>query len=250
MGLSYSASFLVLGLLSAIQLGASFTVVPVAVLQQSAMKLSAVSEGLFAEEPDMVPIAENFIRAKYKQGAKSHGHEFMTKDDARDLLRSLLPPVTPEELDQEVTKTVAMIMKNSENTADRINEDCFVNAILCNSYWREAGDLVVKELMYFDSLHSYYEDGTAVLNNADYEELKENLTWEGSSIATMSAKEAMFVSAVAAARRGESFMADEEYKQLKTALKNQGSWVTDRKPDALEKLGLQTFMGYLHRSLD
>lgn len=68
-------------------------------------------------------------------------------------------------------------------------------------------------------------------------------------MATMSAKEAEFVSAVAAAKRGEPQMDDGEYGKLKTELKEQGSWVVNRGSDALEKLGLNTFMGYLHRAL-
>ena len=33
------------------------------------------------------------------------------------------------------------------------------------------------------------------------------------------------------------------------ALKEQGSWVVNRGADALEKMGLNTFIGYLHRAL-
>lgn len=65
----------------------------------------------------------------------------------------------------------------------------------------------------------------------------------------MSAKEAQFISAVAAAKRGEPFMDDDEYAALKSELKKKGSWVVNREADALEKLGLNTFMGYLHRAL-
>lgn len=68
-------------------------------------------------------------------------------------------------------------------------------------------------------------------------------------MATMTAEEALFITAVAAARRGDSIMDDDEYNALKDGLKAAGSWVTNRAPDALEKLGLNTFMGYLHRSL-
>jgi hypothetical protein len=64
----------------------------------------------------------------------------------------------------------------------------------------------------------------------------------------MNAKEALFVTAVASARRGDSIMDDQEYENLKDELKRQGSWVTERGQDALEKHGVDTFMGYLHRS--
>ena len=111
------------------------------------------------------------------------------------------------------------------------------------------GNVGIHRLMYFDALYAYYQTGESLLNNDDYEELKENLTWEGSSVATMNKKEAMFVNAVAAAKRGMPIMDDVEYASLKKDLKSQGSWVVSRGQDALEKLGLDTFLGYLHRAL-
>lgn len=68
-------------------------------------------------------------------------------------------------------------------------------------------------------------------------------------MATMSADEIKFVSAVASAKRGDPMMDDEEYLALKSGLKEDGSWVDNRQRDALEKNGLNTFMGYLHRSM-
>lgn len=65
----------------------------------------------------------------------------------------------------------------------------------------------------------------------------------------MNAKEAQFVSAVAAAKRGEPLIDDDEYSALKSDLKKDGSWVVNRGSDALSKLGLDTFIGYLHRAL-
>ena len=44
-------------------------------------------------------------------------------------------------------------------------------------------------------------------------------------------------------------MSDTEYEALKAQLKAQGSWVVNREGDPLQKLGMQTFLGYLHRAL-
>lgn len=204
---------------------------------------------LFEDDEEMIPVAEAYIHAKYKQVASSHGHDVASKDDVREVLHSILPPVSPEELQKEEEIILKDLLSHKQNSPDAINEDDFVKSVFKNSYWREAGDIVVKELMYFDSLHCYYKTGKPLLDNNTYDELHENLTWEGSSIATMSAREAEFVSAVAASKRGEPFMEDEEYKALKTELKKEGSWVVNRKEDALEKLGENTFLGYLHRSM-
>jgi hypothetical protein len=204
---------------------------------------------LFEDDEDMIPVAEAYIHAKYKQVAASHGHSVATKDDVREVLHSILPPVTPEELKKEEELILKDLLRHERSSPDSIDEDDFVKRILKNSYWRDAGDIVVKELMYFDSLHCYYKTGKPLLNNADYDELHENLTWEGSSVATMSKKEVEFVSAVAASKRGESLINDEEYESLKEELKEKGSWVVNRGEDALEKLGENTFLSYLHRAM-
>ena len=68
-------------------------------------------------------------------------------------------------------------------------------------------------------------------------------------MATLTGKEALFISAVAGARRQKPILTDDEYTSLKQELQSQSSWVVNREPDALEKLGLNTFMGYLHNSM-
>lgn len=209
-------------------------------------KLPAVSsavEELFEDDEEVIPVAENYLRAKYRAAASAGGHEVCDKNDATEILRSILPPVTPAELDDEVGNTL------SQFDGETITENDFVDAIIGNSYWQSAGSLVVKELIYFDALYAYYKTGKSLLNNEDYETLKDNLSWEGSSVATMNANEAMFVTAVASSKRGQPIMDDDEYKQLKADLVNDKSWVTSRGQDALEKLGLDTFLGYLHRAL-
>ncbi|ACI65184.1 predicted protein [Phaeodactylum tricornutum CCAP 1055/1] len=219
-------------------------------LSKTAVKSSSSVEAeLFVDENEMVPIAENYVRAKYKSMAQSHGKLACTNEGAGQILRSLLPPVTPAELNTEVSKTLATIMANPKNSDDTIEEDDFVKAIVNNSYWKAAGSLVVKELIYFDALHTYYRAGTPLLNNSDYETLRDNLTGEGSVVVNMKAKETIFVMAVASSRRGDPVMDDLQYTTLKRELKAQGSWVTARSQDTLEKLGLNTFMGYLHRAL-
>lgn len=195
-------------------------------------------------------MAENYIRAKYRQVASSSGHQMADADDIKSVLHEILPPVTSQELEREESEILEYLLcKSEELCIDELGEDDFVRGIINNSYWRTAGDIVVKELMYFDSLHAYYTTGKALLGNSDYDDLHENLTWEGSSIATMSASEVKFVSAVAAAKRGQPTMDDAEYGELKSALRAEGSWAVNRGSDALERLGLSTFLGYLHRAL-
>lgn len=117
----------------------------------SILSLNAAPQ-LFKDDEDMIPIAEAYIHAKYKQVAASHGHTVANKDDVREVLHSVLPPVTPEELEKEEESILQSLLSHKQNSADAIDEDDFVKSIVQNSYWREAGDIVVKELMYFDSV--------------------------------------------------------------------------------------------------
>jgi hypothetical protein len=107
---------------------------------------------LFEDDEDMIPVAEAYIHAKYKQVAASHGHDVANRKDVLEVLHSILPPVTKDELKKEEESIMKSLLSNEKNTADAIDEDDFVKSMIQNSYWREAGDVVVKELMYFDSV--------------------------------------------------------------------------------------------------
>ena len=111
---------------------------------------------LFEDDAEMIPVAEAYIHAKYKQVTSSHGHKVATKDDVRGVLHSILPPVTLEELQKEEESIITDLLSHKQNKPDSIDEDDFVKSIFNNSYWKEAGDIVVKELSEYSlMLHSY-----------------------------------------------------------------------------------------------
>jgi len=45
-------------------------------------------------------------------------------------------------------------------------------------------------------------------------------------------------------------MPDDQYAALKEELQAQNSWVAARGMDPLEKLGMQTLLGYIHRTFE
>ena len=116
---------------------------------------SSLCSTLFEDDEEMIPVAKSYIHAKYKQVAASHGHAVANKDDVREVLHSILPPVTPEELEREETAILTSLLTHKQNSPNAIDEDDFVESILRNSYWEDAGDIVVKELMYFDSVSAF-----------------------------------------------------------------------------------------------
>mmetsp|Transcript_9028 Transcript_9028/g.9774 ORF Transcript_9028/g.9774 Transcript_9028/m.9774 type:complete len:277 (-) Transcript_9028:26-856(-) len=198
-------------------------------------------------------LAENYLAAKFHDCLKEECIFLREEGDVKELLRSILPPVTASELEKEVDRIVALFGGKRATTPDsppcEISISEFVQAVLANPYWTSAGPLVVKELIYLDCLYNFYHRKKQLLSNEDYNELKDQLAWDGSIAATMKGKEALFITAVAAHRRGAPLLSNGEYMNLKNELLAENSWVVNRQQDPLERMGLQTFMSYLHRSL-
>jgi hypothetical protein len=201
------------------------------------------------DEGEFRRVCENYLDNKYKdckEGVEgSLECRFVCeRNEIEGILVTLLPPVTKTELKREVDLTMQRF--KGMTTVDAKD---FYDAVISNSFWEEAGPLVVKELIYLDSLYAFYRNKQMFLGDEEYNSLKDMLTWEGSSIVSMKGNEALFVTAVAAYLRGKPILGDDEYTKLKESLKSEQSWVVERKQDSLEKLGLNTFIGYLHRSL-
>lgn len=197
-------------------------------------------------------LAENYLAAKFHDCVQDECIFLREEGEVKTLLRSILPPVTSDELEREVDRILALFggrraAAGSPPTEISISE--FVQAVMANPYWSSAGPLVVKELIYLDCLYNFYHRKKQLLSNDDYNELKEQLTWEGSIAATLRGKEALFITAVAAHHRGSSLLTNEEYMALKSELLAENSWVVNRQQDPLERMGMKTFMSYLHRSL-
>ena len=195
-------------------------------------------------------VCENYLDNKYKD-CKETGPEgsmecrfLCDRSDIEGILTTILPPVTKDELKREVDK----VMKGFSGMPT-VESKVFYDAIVSNTYWEKAGPLVVKELIYLDSLFAYYHNKQMFLSDDAFNSLKEQLTWEGSSVVSMKGSEALFIAAVAAHLRGRPIISDGDYEKLKDSLRAEKSWVVERKQDSLEKLGLDTFIGYLHRSL-
>jgi hypothetical protein len=161
-------------------------------------------------------VACRYLLAKYKGCVNGECRFLCDRGEVEAVLRTVLPPVSSKELTREIDSTMRKMPGDS---------------------------------IYLDCLQSFYFLREKLLDDSDFDSLKDMLTWEGSSAATLSGKEARFISGVAAFRRGSPIMGDDEYEKLKTELQVQQSWVVMRMQDPLEKLGIETFIGYLHRQM-
>lgn len=83
-----------------------------------------------------------------------------------------------------------------------------------------------KERVFIDAIQSYYFSGKQVLSDVEFDQLKEDLAWEGSEYAVLSRDETRFLGAMGAYARGDAqLMTDAEFDALKASLKAQGSIV-------------------------
>jgi hypothetical protein len=119
-------------------------------------------------------IATNYLANKFRDCRGDNCRTFVDKDEAKLLLKTILPPVTKKELDLEVMEVFQSI--NIDSSGD-IDIDQFIIAAIKNSYWEKAGALVVKELIFLDCLANYYIDKRSMLDDEDYNDLKDALSW-------------------------------------------------------------------------
>lgn len=80
-----------------------------------------------------------------------------------------------------------------------------------------------KERIFLDSLQTYYASGRQVLDDAEFDLLKEDLQWNGSDVVNLNRKEAKYLGAMQAYLKGAPILSDAEFDDLKTDLKEQGS---------------------------
>lgn len=80
------------------------------------------------------------------------------------------------------------------------------------------------------ALQSFYYEGKAIMSNEEFDNLKEELMWEGSSVVMLSPDEQKFLEASMAYVAGKPIMNDEDYDKLKLRLKSEGSEIVVEGP--------------------
>ncbi|KAG6431832.1 hypothetical protein SASPL_109917 [Salvia splendens] len=75
------------------------------------------------------------------------------------------------------------------------------------------------EQEFLQALQAFYYEGKSIMSNEEFDNLKEELMWEGSSVVMLSADEQRFLEASMAYVSGNPILSDEEYDKLKKQLK-------------------------------
>ncbi|KAL6006800.1 hypothetical protein ACLOJK_032295 [Asimina triloba] len=76
------------------------------------------------------------------------------------------------------------------------------------------------EQEFLQALQSFYYDKKAIMSNEEFDNLKEELMWEGSSVVMLSPDEQKLLEASMAYVAGNPIMTDKEFDKLKLKLKN------------------------------
>eukprot|EP00884_Botryococcus_braunii_P020975 jgi/Botrbrau1/7561/Bobra.0159s0011.1 len=87
-----------------------------------------------------------------------------------------------------------------------------------------------KEQEFLEALSSFYYDEKPILNNEEFDLLKEELLWQGSKVAILSSQELKFLEAKGAYARGKPIMDDEQFDEMKRQLKLRDSRICAQGP--------------------
>ena len=90
-----------------------------------------------------------------------------------------------------------------------------------------------------DAIQSYYFSEKTTLSDEEFDALREDLSWEGSTLVTLSRDETKFLNAMASYLKGDPTLSDAEFDKLKADLKEQGSIVAvDTEPKCYVDTGV------------
>lgn len=121
-------------------------------------------------------------------------------------------------------------------TADqqgKIEEDEVVDSKIlpyCSIDKKEKKSIGELEQDFLQALQAFYYEGKAIMSNEEFDNLKEELMWEGSSVVMLSSDEQKFLEASMAYAAGKPILSDVEFDNLKTKLKMDGSEIVVEGP--------------------
>ena len=70
---------------------------------------------------------------------------------------------------------------------------------------------------------SFYYSGRQLLDDSEFDLLKEDLAWNGSTMVNMNRQETKYLAAMEAYSKGKPMLSDDEFDTLKKELKEEGS---------------------------
>ncbi|KAH1075078.1 hypothetical protein J1N35_027406 [Gossypium stocksii] len=124
-------------------------------------------------------------------------------------------------------------VKAAADQQGQVEEDNVVDSKIlpyCSIDKKEKKSLSEMEQEFLQALQAFYYEGKAIMSNEEFDNLKEELTWEGSSVVMLSSDEQKFLEASMAYVSGKPILSDEEFDDLKLRLKMEGSEIVVEGP--------------------
>ncbi|KAJ1288335.1 hypothetical protein BS78_02G081500 [Paspalum vaginatum] len=100
----------------------------------------------------------------------------------------------------------------------------------CSINRKEKKTIGEMEQEFLQAMQAFYYDKEAVMSNEEFDNLKEELMWEGSKVVMLSQDEQIFLEACMAYVSGKPIMTDAEFDELKLRLKKEGSSIVQEGP--------------------
>ncbi|KAL2321649.1 hypothetical protein Fmac_026028 [Flemingia macrophylla] len=121
---------------------------------------------------------------------------------------------------------------DQQGKVEEFEDDVVDSKILpyCSIDKKEKKSIGELEQDFLQALQAFYYEGKAIMSNEEFDNLKEELMWEGSSVVMLSSDEQKFLEASMAYVSGNPIMSDKEYDELKLRLKMEGSEIVVEGP--------------------
>nr|KYP56463.1 hypothetical protein KK1_002704 [Cajanus cajan] len=122
---------------------------------------------------------------------------------------------------------------DQQGKVEEFEEDAVVDSKIlpyCSIDKKEKKSIGELEQEFLQALQAFYYEGKAIMSNEEFDNLKEELMWEGSSVVMLSSDEQKFLEASMAYVSGNPIMSDKEYDELKLRLKMEGSEIVVEGP--------------------
>ncbi|KAF5729928.1 Pgr5-like a a isoform 1 [Tripterygium wilfordii] len=124
-------------------------------------------------------------------------------------------------------------IKATADQQGKVEEDENVDSKIlpyCSIDKKDKKSLGEMEQEFLQALQAFYYEGKAIMSNEEFDNLKEELMWEGSSVVMLSSDEQKFLEASMAYVAGNPIMSDGDYDKLKMRLKTGGSEIVAEGP--------------------
>ncbi|MBA0554610.1 hypothetical protein Golob_013705 [Gossypium lobatum] len=130
-------------------------------------------------------------------------------------------------------RLLLLTLKATADQQGQVEEDEVVDGKIlpyCSIDKKEKKSLGEMEQEFLQALQAFYYEGKAIMSNEEFDNLKEELMWEGSSVVMLSSDEQKFLEASMAYVSGKPILSDEEFDELKMRLKMEGSEIVVEGP--------------------